>query len=99
MPLPFNVRLADLLIYSANANAKCVYFLSVFSVKTRVTWCCCKHCCAVPGGKPNHLIRHTSCDSVDSINSQSSTGSLASQQSALTYSDKKKLKKKNWVCF
>jgi len=51
----------------------------------------------VPGVKPNHLIRHTSCDSVDSINSQSSTGSLASQQSAVTYSDKKKLKKKNWV--
>jgi len=53
----------------------------------------------VPGVKSNHLIRHTSCDSVDSINSQSSTGSLASQQSAVTYSDKKKLKKKNWVCF
>jgi len=55
------------------------------------------HVVVLSGVKPNHLIRHTSCDSVDSINSQSSTGSLASQQSAVTYSDKKKLKKKNWV--
>ena len=54
--------------------------------------------CVMSGVKSNHLIRHTSCDSVDSLNSQSSAGSLASQQSALTSSDQKKLKKKNWVC-
>lgn len=43
------------------------------------------------------LSRHISCESVDSMNSQSSTNSMSSHQSAIYYGDKKKMKKKNWV--
>lgn len=43
------------------------------------------------------LSRHISCESVDSMNSQSSANSLSSHQSAMMYGDKKKQKKKNWV--
>lgn len=88
-----NVRLAELVSFM-NFTVKCGCLVYISVIVDLVL------CTAVPGVKPNHLIRHTSCDSVDSINSQSSTGSLASQQSALTYADKKKLtKKKSWVCF
>lgn len=42
------------------------------------------------------LTRHISCESVNSLNSQSSSCSMGSQQSATLFSEKKK-KKKNWV--
>jgi neuron navigator 2 len=42
------------------------------------------------------LTRHISCESVNSLNSQSSSCSMGSQQSASLFSEKKK-KKKNWI--